>query len=75
MKPETILAKASDESDVFYRYALYMMDEHPTISLPMLRECFKHNASASEYRASLDRVKNGGTRHPNLAANVVAVGR
>ena len=75
MKPETILAKASDESDVFYRYALYMMDEHPTISLPLLRECFKHNASASEYRAGLDRVKNGGAGQPNLAANVVAVGR
>lgn len=31
------------------------------MSLPMLRECFKHNASAGEYRGSLERVRNGGT--------------
>lgn len=59
MKPETILAKAHAESVTFGRYAEYITDEFPNTSLPMLRELFKHNASASEYRASLERVKKG----------------
>jgi hypothetical protein len=60
MKLETMLAKAESESPVFFKYAQYMLEEFPDLGLPMLRELYKHNASASEYRASLERVKNGG---------------
>lgn len=57
MKQETILAKAHSESPNFGRYAEYITDEFPDISLPMLRELHKHNASAREYRASLELIK------------------
>ena len=57
MKKETILAKAKAESPEFCRYAEYITGEFPDISLPMLRELYKHNASASEYRATLNRIK------------------
>lgn len=55
-----MLSKAKTESPEFGRYAEYMLEEVPDLGLPMLRELYKHNASASEYRASLERVRNGG---------------
>jgi hypothetical protein len=57
MKKETILAKAKAESPEFGLYADYITSEFPGISLPMLRELYKHNASAGEYRATLNRIK------------------
>lgn len=60
MKLETILSKAKAESPEFGLYAEYMMEEVPDLGLPMLRELFKYNASAREYRATLERVRNGG---------------
>ena len=53
MKLATKLEKARAESPEFRKYAEYMLEEVPDMSMPMLRECFKHNASAKEYRAAL----------------------
>ena len=61
MKLETILAKAKAVSPAFSLYAQYMLEEFPDMNMPTLKECFKHNASASEYRASLERVRKGET--------------
>jgi hypothetical protein len=36
-----------------------MLEAVPDMNMPTLKECFKHNASASEYLASLERVKSG----------------
>ena len=60
MKIETMLAKAKSESTEFERYAEYMLEEEPTLTLPMLRDLFKHNASASEYRAHLESIRASG---------------
>lgn len=60
MKTETMLAKARAESPQFGLYAVYMLEEFPDLGMQMLRELYKHNASASEYRAHLERVKKGG---------------
>ena len=60
MKQETMLAKAHSESPEFGGYAEYMLEEEPSVSLPVLRELYKHNTSASEYRAHMERVKKGG---------------
>jgi len=59
MKPETILRKAKEVSPAFHLYAQYMLDAFPTMNMPTLKDCFKHNASASEYRASLERARSG----------------
>ncbi len=59
MKLETMLAKAKAVSPAFYKYAEYMLESVPNMNMPTLKECFKHNASASEYLASLDRVRSG----------------
>lgn len=36
-----------------------MLEEEPGLSLPMLRELYKHNASAREYRAHMESLKSG----------------
>jgi hypothetical protein len=59
MKPETILAKAKEVSPHFLQYAEYMLEAVPSMNMPTLKECFKHNASAAEYLASLQRVRSG----------------
>lgn len=59
MKPETIIARAKAESADFGRYAEVMLEEVPDMSLPVLRDCYKHHATAGEYRASLERVRFG----------------
>lgn len=61
MTLEKMLLKAHAESLAFGKYAEYITDEFPDISLPMLRELYKHNASASEYRASLNQIRKGAT--------------
>ena len=43
MKPETILKKAKAVSPTFYLYAEYMLDAFPTMNMPTLKDCFKHN--------------------------------
>ena len=60
MKIETMLAKAKSESPEFERYAKYMLEEEPTLNMPTLRDLFKHNASAREYRAHIERIRNRG---------------
>ena len=59
MKPETMLAKAQAESPAFFLYAQYMLEAVPNMNMPTLRECFKHNAAAYEYLASLERIREG----------------
>ncbi len=61
MKIETKLAKAHAISPAFSLYAQYMLEEFSDMNMPTLKECFKHNASASEYRAHIERVKEGAT--------------
>jgi hypothetical protein len=43
VKPETILKKAKAVSPTFYLYAEYMLDAFPTMNMPTLKDCFKHN--------------------------------
>jgi hypothetical protein len=59
MKVETMLAKAKEVSPAFSFYAQYMLEAVPNMNMPTLWECFKHNASASEYLATLERVREG----------------
>jgi hypothetical protein len=59
MKLETILAKCHLKSPEFGRYADYILSEVPDMSLPCLRDLYKHNASLSEYRAHMARIKSG----------------
>lgn len=61
MKPETILAKAAAESPQFGRYAEVMLESIPDLSMPTLRDLYKHNATPAEYIAHMERIKNGGT--------------
>lgn len=62
MKPRTIIARAKAESADFGRYAEVMLEEVPDMSLPVLRDCYKHHATAGEYRASLERIRRGAQR-------------
>ena len=62
MRIKTKLAKAKAESEDFGRYAEVMLEEIPDMSLPMLRDCYKHCATAGEYRASLERMRSGTQR-------------
>jgi len=57
MTDEKKIAKANNESPEFGRYAEYMLEEIPGMSLPILRECFKHNAAAREFRASIKKLE------------------
>lgn len=38
-------------------YAEYVMDSMPDVTVPVLREMFKHNASVPEYLAHMKRIK------------------
>jgi hypothetical protein len=46
----------------FKRYAEYVIEAMPDVTLPVLRDMFKHNASVREYQAHHERLreKNGG---------------
>ena len=59
MKPETILAKASEVSPHFLQYAENMLHEFPDMNMPTLKGCYKHHALPSEYRRHMDRVQKG----------------
>ena len=59
MRTETKLKRAHEESEQFGQYAEYMLSEFPEMNLPTLRDCYKHNASATEYRLHSDRIKGG----------------
>ena len=59
MKPETMIAKAKAESADFGRYAEVMLEEIPDMNMPTLRDCFKHRATAGEYRAHMERLRYG----------------
>ena len=41
----------------FRAYAQYVLELMPDISVPVLREMFKHNASVSEYQAHMQRME------------------
>lgn len=58
MKTETKLAKAKAESEDFGRYAEVMLESIPDMSLPVLRDCYKHNATAGEFLAHMERQRN-----------------
>ena len=60
MKPETILAKAAAESPEFGRYAAVMLESIPDLSMPTLRDLYKHNALPSEYWAYMARIRADG---------------
>lgn len=55
MRAEAKIAKARSESEHFGRYAEVMLEEIPDMSLPVLRDCYKHSATAGEYRAHFER--------------------
>ena len=55
MRTETKIAKAKADSEGFGRYAEVMLEEIPDMSLPVLRDCYKHHATAGEFRAHLER--------------------
>ena len=40
----------------FRAYAEYVLDSIPDVSVPVLREMFKHNASVLEYQAHMQRI-------------------
>ena len=68
MKPETILAKAKAESSEFGRYAEIMLESIPELSMPTLRDLYKHNALPSEYWAHMERIKFGASPGSNHEA-------
>lgn len=43
----------------FRAYAEYVMNSMPDVTLPVLRDMFKHNASVREYLAHMERIRNG----------------
>lgn len=55
MRVEAKIAKARAESEDFGRYAEVMLEEIPDMNFPILRDCYKHNATAGEYRAHFER--------------------
>lgn len=61
MTDEKKIARAYEESSQFGRYAEYMLEEIPGMNLPILRDCFKHSASASEFLASIKSKSLGMT--------------
>ena len=51
------MQKAIDAGTPEFRaYAEYVLESLPDISVPVLRDMFKHNASVSEYRAHMQRI-------------------
>ena len=59
MKLETMLKAARNESPGFGSYADYFLSEVPDINMPTLRDLYKHNATPTEYRRHMARIKNG----------------
>lgn len=57
MRVEAKIAKARAESEDFGRYAEVMLEEIPDMNFPILRDCYKHNATAGEYRAHFERYR------------------
>ncbi len=52
------IQKAIDTGTLeFKRYAEYVTEAMPEVTLPVLRDMFKHNASVREYRAHWERVE------------------
>jgi len=64
MKLETMLEKAKAISPDFGRYADYMLTEHPTMNMPTLKDCYRCNASALEYRLHIERAQRGAAQEP-----------
>lgn len=62
MRVEAKIAKARAESEDFGRYAEVMLEEIPDMNFPILRDCYKHNATAGEYRAHFERHRMGTKR-------------
>lgn len=62
MRVETKIALAKEESEDFGRYAEVILEEIPDMSPAVLRDCYKHKATAGEYRASLERMRSGAQR-------------
>lgn len=60
MKPKTILARAAAESPDFGRYAEVMLECIPDLTMPTLRDLYKHSATPAEYWAHMERIKRGG---------------
>lgn len=52
-----MIAKAKAESEEFGRYAEVMLEEIPDMNFPILRDCFKHSATAREYRDYFEKHK------------------
>jgi len=46
-------------SPEFRAYAEYVTDSMPDVTLPVLRDMFKHNASVREYQMHVERIKVG----------------
>ena len=59
---EAKIAKARAESEDFGRYAEVMLEEIPDMSPSVLRDCYKHNATAGEYRAHFERHRMSAQR-------------
>jgi hypothetical protein len=54
----TWIQKAIDAgTPEFKAYAEYVIESMPDVTLPVLRDMFKHNASVREYREHWERIK------------------
>lgn len=54
------MQKAIDSGTPEFRaYAEYVLESLPDISVPVLRDMFKHNASVREYLAHIERIREG----------------
>ena len=57
------ISKAIDSgTPEFKHYAEYVVESMPEVTLPVLRDMFKHNASVREYRAHIERQLNRETK-------------
>lgn len=46
-------------SPEFKAYAEYVTEAMPEVTVPVLRDMYRHNASVSEYKAHMERVAAG----------------
>lgn len=54
------MQKAIDSGTPEFRaYAEYVLESLPDISVPVLRDMFKHNASVREYLTHIERIREG----------------
>lgn len=52
------MQKAIDSGTPQFRaYAEYVLESLPDITVPVLRDMFKHNASVREYLAHMERIE------------------